>query len=111
MMRSERDPAIVGIVLDGVPGDEVVVVGTRIVADEDASRIVIHQIIGHGGVDDAAQMNALTAVKTFAANEGRPDAGTYRTSGGERLKIAIISGHMIVGNRDVRRVDHDNTLK
>ena len=90
MMRSERDAAIVGVVLDGVPGDEVVVVGSGIVADQDAACVLIDQIIGHRGVCDATQVNAFTAVKTLTGHEGLPDAGAYRPSSGEGFGIAFL---------------------
>ena len=111
MMRCERDAAIVGIVLHRVPRDEIVMVGAGIVPDEDASRIVVYKIVGHGRVADAAQVNALAAIKTLTRNENLPDARAYRSAVSKRLETTVIAGHMIAGNCDVGHVDRQNTLK
>ena len=69
VMRGDGDPAIERIVLHDVRGDQVVVIGAGVVADQDAARVVMHEVVGHDGMMDAAQVDGFAAVEPLTGLE------------------------------------------
>ena len=54
MVRCDSDPAVKRIVLHGIAGNQIVVIRTGIIADENSTCIVIDQIIRHSGMVHSA---------------------------------------------------------
>src|SRR5580658_5780275 len=93
-MRGERDTAGFPVVLDDVFGDEIGVVGTGLIGDQDAAGVVVGDIAGDDGVIGAHEVNALAAVHRFIGLEGR-DARA-----GGAGKAEVVFGYVIVGDGD-----------
>ena len=80
-MRREGDAAIVAVVGDLIPNDQIVAVRAGLVGQQDAAGIVIDDIVRHRRMMNRGQMDALTAVESLACFPWR-DEGTTAGIGG-----------------------------
>lgn len=62
VVRRNRNPAIECVVANHVARDQVVVIRAGVIADENAAGVVLDQVVRHGRVMNAAQMDPLAAV-------------------------------------------------
>jgi hypothetical protein len=64
-VRCEHDSAGVGIALEEVSGDEIVVGLAGVVTDEETAGVVLGDVIGEGGPRDAHDVQAFATVEAF----------------------------------------------
>ena len=93
-MRREGNAASFPVQLHDVSGEEVGVVGSSLIADQDAARIVIDKVAGDDGMIGGHEVDALAAVHAFVGLEnGDARAGAAR-------ETAVIFGEVIVRDGD-----------
>jgi hypothetical protein len=70
-MRRQRNPAIVNVIVGGITGDQIVMGGAGVVAEQDAAGVVLDQIPRDDRMIDAAEVDALAAIFPFLGLERR----------------------------------------
>lgn len=94
-MTRDGDAAVVDVVEDQVPGDEIVVGGAKLIGQKDPAGIPDRLVAEHHGVGHAQEMDPLTAVPTAV----RRAEHIWRS----RVVVAqVVTRHVIVENLHIR---------
>ena len=106
-MRREHDSAIERVLPRNVEHDQVVVRLPGVVGHQEAIAIVLKNIVGHGGMTDAHEMESSTTIKAFVGLETR-QARTRRSS---RVECLVIVHHVVVPDRYGGRIGYKQSLE
>jgi hypothetical protein len=106
-VRSQHESAVVRVVLRDISGERIIVRGARIVAEQNPSRIVLHQVVCNGGMIHPAQMDGLAAVESL----GRLPRRYSRTRGSGWDEAFVVACDNIPLDRDEGSVGCQNSLE